>query len=61
MQDVSKQSVSLYPEDREIINRANRQKGLKNFSAALRLILHEWQEIQDLKAKTGITEKGKTK
>ena len=45
MAEITKQSVSLDTLDRNIVSEVAETKGL-NFSAALRLIIREWQELQ---------------
>ena len=54
MKDISKKSVALDKETRSIINRAGSEKSL-NFSAALRLIVREW----DRWVRYRITEQGR--
>lgn len=50
-------SVSLSDVDREIVNQLSEQKGLNNFSSALRMIIREWDEMRS--QRWGITEAGR--
>jgi hypothetical protein len=43
-EEAQKVSVSLYDDDREIVERVSQEKGLNNFSAALRMIIREWDK-----------------
>lgn len=40
--NVIRLSISLYPEQYELLKRFARESGLENISAALRLIINEW-------------------
>jgi predicted DNA-binding ribbon-helix-helix protein len=47
MQIVKKQSVSLYPEDRKIVEKvAKKHTRNNNFSAALQIIIQEWDDMK---------------
>ena len=54
---VAKTSVSLFPEDRQIVGVLAERKGL-NFSSALRQIIREWQEMK-AQQRVRITEAGR--
>lgn len=43
---VSKVSVALSPVERKIVERVDKKHGLNNFSAALRMIVREWDRSQ---------------
>ena len=54
---VAKTSVSLFPEDRQIVGVLAERKCL-NFSSALRQIIREWQEMK-AQQRGRITEAGR--
>ena len=55
MRDISKTSVALGTKDRQIVGRVVEKLGL-NFSAALRMIVREWAEVNS--DRFSLTEKG---
>lgn len=55
---VSKLSVALSPYERKIVRNESNKRGLNNFSAALRLIIREWDEGQKVSKPTGSQQAG---
>lgn len=43
--EVVTKSYTLFPSDVEIIEKVNNERGLLNSSAALRMIIREWEEL----------------
>jgi hypothetical protein len=56
--NLEKVSVSLGQPEQKIVGHLSDSKGL-NFSAALRMIIHEWHDLQGTNQRTHITESGR--
>lgn len=49
-------SISLTDFEKKVVNEVSAKRGIFNFSAAIRLIIREWAQLQEEElSKTGIT------
>ena len=44
-QSAIRMSISLSDREKTIVNEESQKRGLRNFSAALRVIINEWKEL----------------
>lgn len=46
MEKVERRNISMYPAEWQVVERVDQQHGLQNTSAALRMIVNDWERRQ---------------